>query len=105
VLGHRSRALTGGSMTFSTRAGCVHFIAASGTNIVILMGPLWLAGRLVGLDHRQCAWLMIARHRGCTGFVAEARPPFEGVRDGHHVLPRGIVSAGFGPPPDFRRKR
>jgi competence protein ComEC len=58
VLGHRSRFDRRLNEVF-TRAGCVHFIAASGTNIVILMGAFWLAGRMAGLNRRQCAWVMI----------------------------------------------
>lgn len=73
VLGHRSRFDRRLNEIF-TRAGCVHFIAASGTNIVILMGALWLVGRLAGLDQRACAWLMIAGI-ALYGLVAEARPP------------------------------
>lgn len=73
VLGHRSRFDRRLNEVF-TRAGCVHFIAASGTNIVILMGALWFAGRMVGLDKRRCAWVMIVAIV-LYGVVAEARPP------------------------------
>jgi len=52
----------------------VHFIAASGTNIVVLMGALWLVGRMAGLDKRRCVWLMIAAIV-FYGLVAEPRPP------------------------------
>ena len=73
VLGHRSRFDRRLNEVF-TRAGCVHFIAASGTNIVVLMGALWFGGRMVGLDKRRCAWLMIVAIL-LYGVVAEARPP------------------------------
>ncbi len=73
VLGHRSRFDRRLNDVF-TRAGCVHFIAASGTNIVVLMGALWLVGRLMGLNQRQCAWIMIVAIV-LYGLIAEARPP------------------------------
>ncbi len=73
VLGHRSRFDRRLNEVF-TRAGCVHFIAASGTNIVVLMGALWFAGRMIGLDKRRCAWVMIVAIV-LYGIVAEARPP------------------------------
>jgi competence protein ComEC len=73
VLGHRSRFDRRLNEVF-TRAGCVHFIAASGTNIVVLMGALWFTGRMIGLGKRRCAWLMIVAIV-LYGVVAEARPP------------------------------
>jgi|CXWL01.1.fsa_nt_gi competence protein ComEC len=73
VLGHRSRFDRRLNEVF-TRAGCVHFIAASGTNIVVLMATVWFAGRLLGLDKRRCAWVMIVAIV-LYGIVAEARPP------------------------------
>lgn len=73
VLGHRSRFDRRLNDIF-TRAGCVHFIAASGSNIVVLMSVVWVAGRLFGLERRRCAWFMIGAIV-LYGLVAEPRPP------------------------------
>jgi competence protein ComEC len=73
VLGHRSRFDRRLNEVF-TRAGCIHFIAVSGTNIVVLMGAVWFAGRLVGLNRRRCAWAMAATVVLYT-VLAEPRPP------------------------------
>lgn len=73
VLGHRSKFDRRLNEVF-TRAGCIHFIAASGTNIIVLMAALWFFGRLLGLDKRHCAvGMMIAIV--LYALVAEARPP------------------------------
>ncbi|MDO8630565.1 MAG: ComEC/Rec2 family competence protein, partial [Phycisphaerales bacterium] len=73
VLGHRSRFDRRLNEVF-TRAGCIHFIAVSGTNIVVLIGAVWFAGRLVGLNRRRCAWAMAAAVVLYT-VLAEPRPP------------------------------
>jgi len=73
VLGHRSRFDRRLNEVF-TRAGCIHFIAVSGTNIVVLIGAAWFAGRLLGLNRRRCAWAMAATVVLYT-VLAEPRPP------------------------------
>ncbi len=73
VLGHRSRFDRKLNETF-TRAGCVHFVAVSGTNIVVLMGAVWFGCRLLGLNRRRSAWAMAAIVILYTA-LAEPRPP------------------------------
>lgn len=58
VLGHRSILDRRLNEAF-IRSGCAHFLAVSGSNVAMLMAFVWVAGRLVGLTKRRCAWVMI----------------------------------------------
>lgn len=73
VLGHRSRFDRRLDEIF-TRAGVIHFIAVSGTNVVVLMGFVWLVGRLFHRTKRQCTAAMVAAILLYV-CVAEPRPP------------------------------
>ncbi|MGB2987097.1 MAG: ComEC family competence protein, partial [Phycisphaerae bacterium] len=73
VLGHRSR-LDRRLNDIFIRAGCIHFLAVSGTHVVVLLSFVWGVGRIFMRTKRQCAWLMIAAV--CVyALVAEPRPP------------------------------
>lgn len=73
VLGHRSRFDRRLDEIF-TRAGVIHFIAVSGTNVVVLMSFVWLIGRLLRRTKRQCTTLMVAAILLYV-CIAEPRPP------------------------------
>lgn len=73
VLGHRSRFDRRLDEIF-TRAGVIHFIAVSGTNVVVLMGFVWLVGRLLHRTQRQCTAAMVAAILLYV-CIAEPRPP------------------------------
>lgn len=73
VLGHRSRFDRRLDEIF-TRAGVIHFIAVSGTNVVVLMGFVWLLGRLFHRTKRQCTAAMVATILLYV-CIAEPRPP------------------------------
>lgn len=73
VLGHRSQ-LDRRLNEIFTRAGCIHFLAVSGTHVMILLSFVWFAGRLLGLTRKRCAWVTIAAIVGYL-LIAEPRPP------------------------------
>ncbi len=73
VLGHRSQFDRRLNEVF-IRAGVIHFIAVSGTNVVVLMSLVWSVGRLLRRTKRQCTWLMVLAII-VYALVAEARPP------------------------------
>ncbi len=73
VLGHRSRFDRRLNEVF-IRAGVIHFIAVSGTNVAILMSFVWSIGRLLRRTKRRCTWLMILSII-TYALVAEPRPP------------------------------
>jgi competence protein ComEC len=73
VLGHRSQFDRRLNEVF-IRAGVIHFIAVSGTNVVVLMSLVWSVGRLLRRTKRQCTWLMVLSII-VYALVAEARPP------------------------------
>ncbi len=73
VLGHRSRFDRRLDEVF-TRAGCIHFIAVSGTNIVILIAAVWFVARLLGIGRRRAALAMAVTVVLYT-ILAEPRPP------------------------------
>jgi competence protein ComEC len=73
VLGHRSR-LDRRLNEIFVKAGVVHFLAVSGTHVVVVTSFVWLLGRVLGRSRRQCAWMMILAV--CTyALIAEPRPP------------------------------
>lgn len=73
VLGHRSRFDRRLNDMF-TRAGVIHFIAVSGTNVAVLMSFVWFIGRLFRRTRRQCTALMAAAVL-LYACVADPRPP------------------------------
>jgi competence protein ComEC len=73
VLGHRSR-LDRRLNDIFIRAGCVHFLAVSGTHIVIVLSFVWLVARVLVRARRQCAWWMLVAV-GAYALIAEPRPP------------------------------
>ncbi len=73
VLGHRSQLDRRLNEVF-TQAGCIHFLAVSGTHVMILLSFVWFAGRLVGLTRRRCAWVTLVAIAGYMT-IAEPRPP------------------------------
>ncbi len=73
VLGHRSRFDRRLNEVF-IRAGVIHFIAVSGTNVVILMSFVWSIGRLLRRTKRRCTWLMVIAVI-TYALVADPRPP------------------------------
>jgi competence protein ComEC len=73
VLGHRSRLDRRLNEVF-IKAGVVHFLAVSGTHVLVVMSFVWLVGRMLGRSRRQCAWMMIVAV--CAyALIAEPRPP------------------------------
>lgn len=73
VLGHRSRLDRRLNDVF-IRAGVVHFLAVSGTHVVVVMSFVWFVGRIFQRNKRQCAWLMMLTV--CAyALIAEPRPP------------------------------
>ncbi len=73
ILGHRSpldRALN----NIFVRSGCMHFLAASGTNVAILISFVWFVARLLRQSRRRCAWLMIITAL-LYAALADPRPP------------------------------
>lgn len=73
VLGHRSRFDRRLDEIF-TRAGVIHFIAVSGTNVVVLMSFVWFIGRLLQRTRRQCTSMMVVTIL-LYACLAEPRPP------------------------------
>ncbi len=73
VLGHRSRFDRRLNDVF-VRAGVIHFIAVSGTNVAILMTVVWLVGRMFRRTKRQCTALMVVSIL-TYACVADPRPP------------------------------
>lgn len=73
VLGHRSQLDRRLNEVF-TQAGCIHFLAVSGTHVMILLSFVWFAGRLVGLTRRRCAWVTLVAIVAYM-VIAEPRPP------------------------------
>ncbi len=73
VLGHRSRLDRRLNEVF-IQAGCAHFLAVSGTHVVVLLSFVWGAGRLLMLSRRRCAWFMMAAALMYL-VIAEPRPP------------------------------
>ncbi len=73
VLGHRSR-LDRRLNDIFIRAGCIHFLAVSGTHIVIVLSFVWLVARVLVRTNRQCAWWMLLAV-GAYALIAEPRPP------------------------------
>jgi competence protein ComEC len=73
VLGHRLRFDRRLNEVF-IRAGVIHFIAVSGTNVAILMSFVWSIGRLLRRTKRRCTWLMILSII-TYALVADPRPP------------------------------
>lgn len=73
VLGHRSRFDRRLNEVF-IRAGVIHFIAVSGTNVAVLMSFVWSIGRLLRRTKRRCTWLMILSII-TYALVADPRPP------------------------------
>jgi len=73
VLGHRSRFDRRLNEVF-IRAGVIHFIAVSGTNVAVLMSFVWSVGRLLRRTKRRCTWLMILSII-TYALVADPRPP------------------------------
>ncbi|MEK7757194.1 MAG: ComEC family competence protein, partial [Planctomycetota bacterium] len=73
VLGHRSRFDRRLNEVF-IRAGVIHFIAVSGTNVAILMSFVWSIGRLLRRTKRRCTWLMVLSII-IYALVADPRPP------------------------------
>jgi len=73
ILGHRSRFDRRLNEIF-TRAGVIHFIAVSGTHMVVLMSFVWLVGRVLRRTKRQCTALMVVAILLYV-CVAEPRPP------------------------------
>ncbi len=73
VIGHRSRIDRRLNEVF-VQAGVVHFLAVSGTHVVVVTSFVWFLGRLLRRSRRQCAWLMILVV--CAyALIAEPRPP------------------------------
>jgi competence protein ComEC len=62
------------AMVLGHRSGCIHFLAASGTNVAILVGFVWFFARLLRRTKRGCAWLMVVSVLAYA-FVADPRPP------------------------------
>ncbi|MEK6676934.1 MAG: ComEC/Rec2 family competence protein [Planctomycetota bacterium] len=56
------------------RSGCAHFLAASGTNVAILLSPLWLMATWLRLGRKRRAIFLIAAIVAYC-LVAEPRPP------------------------------
>jgi len=73
VLGHRSQFDRRLNEVF-IRAGVIHFIAVSGTNVAILMSFVWSIGRLLRRTKRRCTWLMVLSII-VYALVADPRPP------------------------------
>ena len=73
ILGHRSRFDRRLNEVF-IRAGVIHFIAVSGTNVAILMSFVWSIGRLLRRTKRRCTWLMVLSII-TYALVADPRPP------------------------------
>ncbi len=73
VLGHRSRFDRRLNDIF-TRAGVIHFIAVSGTNVAVLMSFVWLVGRAFCRTRRQCTSMMLVAVVAYA-CVADPRPP------------------------------
>jgi len=73
VLGHRSRFDRRLNEVF-IRAGVIHFIAVSGTNVAILMSFVWSIGRLLRRTKRRCTWMMVLSII-VYALVADPRPP------------------------------
>jgi len=73
VLGHRSQFDRRLNEVF-IRAGVIHFIAVSGTNVAILMSFVWSIGRLLRRTKRRCTWLMVLSII-TYALVADPRPP------------------------------
>ncbi len=73
VLGHRSRFDRRLNEVF-IRAGVIHFIAVSGTNVAVLMSFVWSIGRLFRRTKRRCTWLMVLSIL-VYALVADPRPP------------------------------
>ncbi len=72
VLGHRSQLDRQLNDVF-INAGCAHFLAVSGTHVVVLMSFVWAAARMAGVSRRQSAWLMLGAVV-LYAAVAEPRP-------------------------------
>ncbi|UCC31520.1 MAG: ComEC/Rec2 family competence protein [Phycisphaerales bacterium] len=73
ILGHRSRLDRRLNDVF-IRAGVVHFLAVSGTHVVVVMSFVWFVGRIFRRTKRRCAWLMMLTV--CAyALIAEPRPP------------------------------
>ncbi len=73
VLGHRSRLDRRLNDVF-IQAGVIHFLAVSGTHVLVVCSFVWFVGRVLRRSRRQCAWLMI--FTVCAyALIAEPRPP------------------------------
>lgn len=73
VLGHRSQ-VDRELNEVCVRSGCVHFIAASGSNVAIVIGFVWFIARLLRQNKNRCAWLMLIAVL-LYAVIAEAQPP------------------------------
>jgi len=73
VLGHRS-ALDRRINEIFIDSGCMHFLAVSGTHVLMLMAAGWMVGRVLRVPRRWTAWgvlLVIVFY----ALVTEPRPP------------------------------
>lgn len=73
LLGHRSQ-LDRRLNDLFIRAGCIHFLAVSGTHMVIVLSFIWIMGRFLGRSQRQCACFVMGAAI-IYALVAEPRPP------------------------------
>lgn len=73
VLGHRST-LDRQLNAMFIDSGCMHFLAVSGTHVVMLMVPVWMIGRLLRLPRRWSAW-GVAVLLILYALVTEPQPP------------------------------
>lgn len=73
VLGHRS-VLDRRLNEVFIDSGCIHFLAVSGTHVLMLMAAAWAAGRMLGLPRVGAAW-GVAGLLVVYALVAEPRPP------------------------------
>lgn len=73
ILGHRS-ALDRWLNDVFVRAGCIHFLAVSGTHVVIVLSFFWGVGHLLRLTKRRCLGLIMVVVV-IYALAAEPRPP------------------------------
>lgn len=55
-------------------SGCIHFLAVSGTHVLMLMAAVWMAGRMLRVSRRWSAWGVLVLLL-LYALVTEPRPP------------------------------
>ncbi len=73
ILGQRSQTTRAIDEAF-IRTGAVHFLSVSGMHVGMLCVFAWWLGRLLGLDRRAAAWIVLAMVTVYL-LIAEPRPP------------------------------